>query len=70
MSVALYNSIGCAVPLIWILLNSQSTLYLISNPKTLVKIRMVLEKYSIHIHCNSGVKVVNQDGNIFGYGTV
>ena len=54
----------------WILLDSQSTVDLITNPKILVYIRMVRDKDVIRVHYNSGSKVVNQVGKLPVYVTV
>ena len=66
----LHNSTSCAVPLRWILLNSQLTVDLIANDKMLANIRIVQVKYAIRVHYNSGVKVVNIIVYLPGYGAV
>ena len=48
--VAIHNATGQAVPLTWILLNSQSTVDLIANPKMLLNIRKVWGEYAIRVH--------------------
>ena len=64
------NNTGWAVHLTWLLLDSQSTVDLIANPRMLLNIRRVRSKDAIHIHCNSGVKVMDRVGDLPGYGTV
>ena len=66
----MHNDTGRAVPLTWILLDSQSTVDLISNPRMLLNIRRVRSKNAIRVHCNSEVKVVDRIGELPGYGTV
>ena len=68
--VSMHNATGRAVPLTWVLLDSQSTVDLISNPRILLNIRKVRSEDDIRVHCNSGAKVVNRVGNLPGYGTV
>ena len=68
--VAMHNATGWAVPLTWILLNSQLTVDLIANPKMLMNIRKVRGKDAIRVHCNSRVKIVDRVGYLHGYGTV
>ena len=64
--VAMHNATGRAVPLTWLLLNSQSTVDLIANPRIFLIIRKVRSKDAIRVHCNSGVKVVDRVGNLPG----
>ena len=66
----MHNDIRRAVPLTWILLDSQSTVDLIANPRMLLDIRRVRSEDAICIHCNIGVKVVDRIGNLPVYGTV
>ena len=68
--MAMHNSTGQAVPLIWFLLDSESTVDLIANPKMLLNIRKVRGKDAIQLHCNSGDKIVDRVGDLPGYGTV
>ena len=68
--VAMHNATGQAVPLTWLLLNSQSTVDLIANSIMLLKISKVRSEYAIRVHFNSGVKVVDRVGDLPGYGTV
>ena len=68
--VAMHNATGRAVPLTWLLLDSQSTVDLIANPRMFLNIRKVRSEDAIHVHCNSGVKVVERFGDLPGYGTV
>ena len=66
----MHNTTGRAVPPIWLLLNSQSTVELIANVKMLVNISKVRVKYAIRVHCNSGIKIVDRVGDLPGYRTV
>ena len=68
--VAMHNATRREVPLTWLLLNSQSTVDLIANPKMLVNTRKVRGEDAIRVHCNSGVKIVYRVGDLTGYGTV
>ena len=65
----MHNDTGRAVPLTWLLLDSQSTVDLISNPRILLNIRIVWSKDSICVYYNSRVKVVDRIGELPGYGT-
>ena len=69
-TVVMHNGTGRAVPLTCLLLNSQSTVDLIANPRMLLNIRRVRIKDAICVHCNSGVKVVDRIGELPGYRTV
>ena len=64
------NDTGWAVTLTWLLLDSQSTVGLIVNPRMLLNIRKVRSKNAIRVHCNIGIKVVDRIGELPGYGTV
>ena len=64
------NNTGRAVPLTWILLDSQSTVDLIANPRMLINIRRVQSEDAIRVHCNRRVEVVDRIGELPGYGTV
>ena len=66
----MHNDTGRAVPLTWLLLDSQSTVDLIANEKILVNISTVQSKDAICVHCNSGAKIVNRVGDLPGYLTV
>ena len=68
--VAMHNATGQAEPLTWLLLNIQSTVDLIANPKIMLNIRKVRGKYAILEHCNSGVKIMDRVDELPGYGTV
>ena len=68
--VVMLNNTRQAVPLTWLLLDSQSTVDLTTNPRMLLNIRKVRSKDAILVHCNSGVKVVERVGDLPGYGTV
>ena len=69
-TVVMHKYTGRVVPLTWLLLYNQSTVDLIANPKMLLNIRRVWIEDAIHVHCNSGVKVVDRIGELTGYGTV
>ena len=69
-TVVMHNNTGRAVPLTWTLLDSQLTVDLIANPRMLLNIRKLRSEDAISVHCNSGVKVVERDGDLPGYGTV
>ena len=69
-TVVMHNNTGRAVPLTWFLLDSQSTVDLIANPRILMNIRRVQSADAICVHCNSGVRVVDRIGELPGYGTV
>ena len=43
---------------------------LIAKPNILVNIRAVCDEDAIRVHCNSGGKLINQIGDMTGYGTV
>ena len=58
--VAMHNSTGRAVPLTWLLLDSQLTVDLIANPRMLLNIRKVRSKDHMRVHCNRRVKVVDR----------
>ena len=69
-TVVMHNDTGRAVPLTWLLLDSQSTVDLIANPRMLLNIRRVRSENAIRVHCNSGVKKMDGIGELPGYGTV
>ena len=66
----MHRAIRQAVTLTWLLLNSQSTVDLIANPKMLLNTRKVQGEDAICVHCNSGVKIVYRVGDLPGYGNV
>ena len=66
----MHNNTGRAVPLTWLLLDSQSTIDPIANPRMLLNIRRVRSEDAICVHCNSGVKVLDRINKLPGYGTV
>lgn len=57
-----------AIPKTWILLDSQSTLDVFSNPRLLTNIRDA--KRSLTLYCNAGKAIINKKGDLKGYGTV
>ena len=63
------NNTGHAVPLTWLLLDSQLTVGLITNAEKLIRIRIVRGESAIRVNYNSGVKIVDRVGNLPGYGT-
>ena len=69
-TVDLHNSNSRAVPLTWILLDSKSAVELVSKIKMLLNIWMVQDEDAIRVHCNIGVNIVKQIGNLIGYWTV
>ena len=58
------------MPLTWLLLDSQLTVDLITNPRILLNIRRVRSENTIRVHCNSRVKVVDRIVKLPGYWTV
>ena len=52
----------------WILLDSQSTIDVFSNPELLTKVHMI--DTTLRIRCNAGVKTTNYRGYLNGYGWV
>ena len=68
--MAMKNATKRAVPLTWLLLDSQLTVDLTANPRMLLNTRKVRRKYAIRVHCNSGVKALDRVGYLPGYGTV
>ena len=68
--MAVHNATGCAVPLTWLLFDSQSTGDMIVNPKILLTIRKMRYEDDIRVHCNIGVKIVDRVGDLPGYVTV
>ena len=66
----MHYTTGRAVPLKWLLLDSQLTVDLIVNAKILLKIREVWGEDAIRVQCNIGVKIVERVRNLPGYGTV
>ena len=68
--VAMKNATGRAVTLTWLLLNSQSKVDLIANPRMLLNIRKVRIEDAICVYYNSGVKVVDRVNDLPGYGNI
>ena len=66
----MHNATRQAVPLTWLLLDSQSMVDLIANPRIFLNIRKVQSEEAIRMHCNSEVKIVNRFGDLPGYRTV
>jgi len=56
------------IPKTWILLDSQSTVDVFSNPHLLTNIR--ISKTTLMLHCNAGKAIVQQKGDLKGYGTI
>ena len=56
----MHNTTGRAVPLTWLLIDSQLTVNLIANPKMIVNVRKVRVKDAIWVHCNSGANIVDR----------
>lgn len=57
-----------AIPKTWILLNSQSTIDVFSNPTLLTNIRN--SKRSLTLYCNVGNAIKTNKGDLKGYGTL
>jgi len=57
-----------AIPKTWILLDSQSTVDMFSNPKFLTNIRDA--KRDLTLYCNAGKAIINKKVDLKGYGTV
>ena len=70
----LHNDVVCStqdkagIPKNWILLDSQSTVDVFSNPCLLTNIRK--SKTMLMLHCNAGKAIMTQKGDLKGYGTV
>ena len=58
------------MPLTWLLLDIQSTVDLIANPKIMLNIRKVRIEDDIRVHCNGGFEIVDGVGDLPVYGTV
>jgi len=56
------------IPSSWILLDSQSTVDMFSNKKLLTNIRD--SKRTLTLYCNAGKAIINQKGDLKGYGSV
>jgi len=56
------------IPKTWILLDSQSTVDVFSNPRLLTNIHD--SKTTLMLHCNAGKAILQQKGDLKGYGTV
>ena len=57
-----------AIPESWILLDSQCTVDVFSNPRLLENIHDA--KQVLTLHCNAGKAIVTKKGDLKGYGTV
>jgi len=57
-----------AIPKTWILLDSQSTVYVFSNPRLLTNIPDA--KRSLTLYCNTGKAIITKKGDLKGYGMV
>ena len=66
----MHNTTGRAVPLRWLLLDSQLTVDLITNAKMLVKIRKVRGEDAIRVKFNSSVNILDRVGDLPGYRTI
>ena len=70
----LHNDVVCStqdkagIPRNWILLDSQYTVDVFSNPNLLTKIQNT--KTVLTLHCNAGKAIVTQKGDLKGYGTI
>ena len=70
----LHNDIVCStqnkagIPKNWILLESQSTLAVFSNPRRLTNIQK--SKAMLTLHCNARKAIVTQKGDLKGYRTI
>ena len=54
----------------WLLLNSQTIVDHITNPKMLVNIRIVRDEGAMRVNYNSGSKLINQISKLHRYDTV
>ena len=68
--MCMHNDTVRVVRTAWLLLGIQSVVDLIANPKMLVNIRVVCDEYTIRVHYNSGIKLINQIGELSGYSTI
>ena len=57
-----------AIPKTWILLDSQSTVDVFSNPKLLTNIHDA--KRDLTLYCNAGKAIINKKGDLKGYSMV
>jgi len=70
----LHNDVVCStqdkagIPKNWILLESQSTVAVFSNPRLLTNIQK--SKAMLTLHCYAGKSIVTQKGDLKGYGTI
>jgi len=68
----LHNDVVCStqdkagIPKTWILLDSQSTVDVFSNPRLLTNI--CKSKIMLMLHCNAGKAIVTKKGDLRGYG--
>ena len=65
--VVMHNDTEGAVPLTCLLLDSQSMVDLIANPRMLLSIRKMQSEETIRVYCNSRFKVVDRVRDLPGY---
>ena len=63
-TVVMHNGTGLVLPLIWIRLDSQLMVDLMSNPRMFLNIRRVWSKDTICVHSNIWVKVMDRISNL------
>ena len=60
-----FNLANIGIPNTWLLLDSQSTIHLITNPELLSNIRTA--SATMAVNCNAGVSHTNQEGDLLGF---